>query len=197
MASKLDVFNRALAIMGKGGISDPDDDASPQAIALNQAAAEVLESMAVLAHWNYCKDTATLTEDADAGDHERWGYVYNFPPNEPIKLIRLNGLRNSSMRTIWEVEGRHVLTDESPASIEYLRGDRARDYGLMPPAFREAVAYALAEAVGDILGISEDKMTRIERRSRYSLARAKFQDASEGTPPDIWSNDLIDSRRVS
>ena len=187
MASPVTVCNEALLKLGAQTILDFTDD-SDRARLCNTLYPSVRDTVFRLHKWSCLQKRASLPKLAAA---PAWGFSFQYElPADCIKVNR-TGLDEDGLT--WRVEGRALLTDESPVSVGYT--SRIEDVNSWDPLLREAVTARLAAEMAlpvTASGSIADKM--------WSLAAAKIQEArsmnaQEGTPEPLQSNILVDVRR--
>lgn len=192
MSSKLKIFNRACALFGQEPVSDVDEG-SPRARALRSVYDDELESILAEGVWSFAKTSKTLTVDSSADTHPRYSYQYHLP-GDLVRVYRLNGCDNETTHALFEIEGRHLVTDESSAKLEYVRLET--NPGLFPVKFAVAFAHKLAIAVGPRFGMSGNKLQLLEAKTQDALDDALFVDAVQVSTIPFVTDDLNRARRV-
>ena len=128
MPSVVEISNNALNAIGATNITSMDEN-SKAARVINQVYANVRNEVFRAHPWNCLIKRATLAQDASA---PAYGYTFSYTlPADPYCLRVLeysNGsqtypfdnLTNNSGGSVFVIEGRKLLTDESPAKIKYV-----------------------------------------------------------------------------
>lgn len=187
MASRVDIFNLALSLLGDDTVLLPDQ-ATEQARALN-AIYNTIRDATLTAHpWNFAmarKALPALTEKPE------WGFDRQFVlPSDPfcLRVWRVNG-----RKTGWRVEGRKILANaEAPLQILYIA--RTEDTELFSFTFIDALAAHLAASVAYKRTQSRAKESDAWQRYKDKLVLARSIDGQEGDPEQPLTDSFLESR---
>ena len=200
MPSVVEISNNALNAIGATNITSMDEN-SKAARVINQVYANVRNEVFRAHPWNCLIKRASLAQDATG---PAYGYSYSYTlPADPYFLRVLeysNGsftypfdnLTNNAGGSVFVIEGRKLLTDETVAKIKYVsRSEDPNEYdaglvGTLSARLAYTIAYALT---GSTTVVQLQKALYDER-----LREARFIDATEGAPQRIEASDLIESR---
>ena len=138
--STMGVCNLALAFLGGeqlASVEAPWEDSALGVLCLNHFPG-VLD-LALEAHdWSFARARVVLAEKEEPRPRPGYGRRYGLPAD----CLRPVGLGGGGP---FILEGRDLLTDESPVELLYIR--RVDDPRAWPPAFRTAVAWGLASVL--------------------------------------------------
>jgi hypothetical protein len=183
----VDVVNEALGQLGKDFITDLDDTNDPVAVKAKQYFGSVLRTMLRDHIWNFAKTRIALGQNVTA-PLSGWAYSYALP-GDCFRVLTLN----SSDKSIWEIEGRNLLTDESPAVIQYIRwvDDPNQWAGDFYQAFVTHLAVRFAPAFHSDMAKASD----LYKLYQMQLADAKAVDGQESSQEQMSCDDLTDAIR--
>jgi hypothetical protein len=194
---KLDIYNRALLILGSRRLSSLSENREPRHL-LDQAwgaSDNVVARALEVADWNFATKAVEGTTSASVDPH--FGYNYAF--DKPTDLVRLTNLSSSPTFSRALAHGEYVdeakfwYTNHNPIYIRYV--SNAADYGFdsskWTEAFKEYIAACLAEDVCEPITNSDAKMRRVIYIKNDAKKHAKSRDAmDEGVkrlPSGTWS----------
>lgn len=185
MASKVEIANRALQLLGAKRITSLTED-SRNARAINAAYEPVKLSLLRKHTWSCATKRAQLAASSTA---PLFGKENSFPlPSDWVRSLPLDPeyQYNDDDRV---VEGRNILTNESaPLDLRYIYN--VTDPNEMDASFREVFAAELAEALCEEITQSNTKMATIVVAKKEALAEAKRANAiekpAEQPPEDPW-----------
>lgn len=173
MASKTDIANRALAILGESPVVDITEN-SVNAIRLaaniDLAIDEVLRDHA----WNCATFRASLAAATPASTAE-FAYAFQLP-TDPfcLKAMYLVGTRSA-----WRVEGRLLVTNlAAPINLVFI--GRPADIGELDTHTAVAIAYKLAEICAFYITGARTSVRDLAEAYESQLQRARETDAQEG-----------------
>ena len=187
MATEISIANLALIRLGQQKISSlSEDNARAEAISIvyEDARRSVLRSSS----WNFATKRAQLSKNT-TGPAFAYDYSYNLPADF-LKLKRLN-----SLSTDFRIEGRSLVSNETPMKIVYIADEK--DASLYDGLFVKAFSYRVAADVAKALVGDESVFVRMEQGYQEALMEARVTDSLE-SPPDV-SHDpsyLVESRLV-
>lgn len=192
MASKTDVFNRALTKLGDARVIDPTDD-SEAAIVINNMFDIVRDAELRKRNWNF---SIKRDEIAALVSTPAFGFAYEYQkPGDCLRFIMIGdiyvGYSLANYRTmpeeVYQVEGNKILTDlGAPLKIKYVRS--VTNVGDWDPLFVEYFACVLAfEACMRLNGSKGDK-DQLRQDRRDALLDAIRADAIEN-PSELIADD--------
>ena len=187
MDAQTQIVNKALILIGAQRILSMADAGNEA-----QTAAELWDSVrdAVMRAypWNCCVRQATL---AALSSTPAFGYSYQYQlPQDPL-CLRVLGMQYHD--SIFRIQGRYLLTDESTCSITYIA--RETDITIWDPLLKEAVAARLASELAYPLSNSATLAKTRWDLYREILAEARSIDAQEGTPEQYEVTAWLDARK--
>lgn len=188
MASKTDIFNRALSEVGDLRVA-VDTELTGQAKACNAAWTTVLEELLVEHPWNFAKIYKTLTREI-ATPEWRWTYSFVLPPDYlTIREVELQ-------RDDWEVVANKKLysNTEGPINISYTAN--ITDTTRYSPGFVTALGYRLAAEIVEELTQSNTKKQDVFAIYERRLKKAKRQDGREAPPQTQKSGRWVRARQI-
>ncbi len=185
MASKVEIANRALQLLGAKRITSFAED-SRNGRAINAAYEPVKRALLRKHSWGCATKRIQLAADATA---PAFGKENSFPlPSDWIRSLPLDpGYQSNDDDRV--IEGRSILTDESdPLDLRYIYD--ITDPNEMDALFREALATAIAEALCEEITQSNTKMATVVVAHKEAIAEAKRANAiekpAEQPPEDTW-----------
>jgi hypothetical protein len=187
MASKADIFNAALGLLGEKAVVDPDGTEVP-AVKLRKVYAVALDS-AIRAHpWNFAMRRAQITPDTAA---PAFGFATSYTlPSDPFCV---RAWRADTDGQPWKVEGRSLLTDyEGTLNLEFIA--RVTDASAFDPDFVLAFAHVLAAlACYDVTG-NGARGAQLLETSILRQREARSTDGQEGTPDEPDESQFLTAR---
>jgi len=182
MASLVDIANYALDQIGEQTISTLDDATTPARKAkLNIY--QTIREVSASGNWKCARASAVLAQDATAPAFG-WSYAYTLPVDF-IRIVSFNDLETEDVETeLFEVRGRQIQTDETTASIVYIKDITVSgDVGAMPPLMVKAVYLALSAKLAWAIQQNRTLMAMQEEKAEKALMRARSTDAREEIRP--------------
>lgn len=185
MASKVEIANRALQLLGAKRIVSLTED-SRNARACN-AAFEPVKRAELRKHpWGFATKRVQLAADAT---EPAFGRSNSFTlPSDFIRLLPPD--QNLNFNDLdWIVEGRNIITDDdAPLDVRYVYD--VTDPNIFDVLFREALAAKLAEQLCEELTQSNTKIATASAVYDKAIAEAKRANAiekvAEKPPEDVW-----------
>jgi len=187
MASKTDIINMALRILGEQPILAITDDSEAARIATNVWDI-CLDDVLADHNWNFATVRASLAEVAGS---PVFGYDNHF--QLPVNPYCLRVVRMADIDTDYKVEGRLLLTDDSEAQIIYIA--RITDTTKFSPKFISALAARLAAEMAYPLVQSVRKRDMAMKDYQMKLVDARCVDGMEGSVEKIEAEEWIDARK--
>lgn len=185
MASKVEIANRALQILGAKRIVALDED-SRNARAIN-AAFEPVKLAELRKHcWGFATKRAQLAASSTAPLFSRSN---SFPlPSDFVRLLPPDPEMNLNDMD-WVIEGRNIITNDSaPLDVRYVYD--VTDPNEMDALFRESFAAKLAEQLCEEITQSNTKIATASLLYKDIIAEAKRANAiekvAEKPPEDEW-----------
>ena len=183
MATLVSISNLALSYLGHNTITSMDqgtEAARKCKLMLQPAIDATLRSY----NWNCATERTAL---ALAGAMPSFGFSFKYVlPNDCLRVIRME-----EIQYIFKVEGRYLLTDESPANILYIKRILL---GEMDTLLTQAIAARLAMDLAFPLTNSASLQEAMAKLYQFKIDEATSIDAEEGTPDDVETTTWLDSR---
>lgn len=180
--TKVDIWNKALAMLPHDRRVTADDDGSTEALRCADAWDDARKSVICAAHWGFLvKATPVCKGSCMSGQP----YKYFYP--RPVGAVRLVGIFDQNgRRARANAYNGGLLSDCAAGSIRYIPD--SEDYDEWPQYFLNAVVATLAAKIaGNITG-SNNTTAEMEGKAAVYLNDAKHLDASElmngGKDPD-------------
>jgi hypothetical protein len=118
MPSPTDLANFALGLVAEQRITSLTDDSEPARLC-NLHLANTVREVLRGGLWRCARKRAVLTQNAVAPAFG-WHYSYPLPPDF-LRAVSLNETEPQDIEdTLWEIEGKELLTDENTASLIYI-----------------------------------------------------------------------------
>lgn len=179
MASKVEICNRALQILGEAPITSLSDG-SKAAASCNLAYDPVRKALLRSHPWSCAIKRASLAETTAPA----WGRAHAY--NLPSDFLRLHDdyYEDNALTKDWEIEQRQILTDDvSPLYIRYIYD--LDDPNTMDALFREALSATMAYQMAEYITQSNSKVAAAEKAMKTAIREARRTNAIEksATPP--------------
>ena len=195
MASKVDICNSALNMIGASNITSFTED-SKAARLCNQRYDFIRDRVFRSHNWNCLLTRVQLTPDATAPAFE---FSNQFTlPTDPFCLRPVN---LDSTTIVFNLEGRKILTDESALNLVYIA--RELDVNKYDAGLIETVSVALAADFAYPLTNSVSLGQAMQAKYDTTVSEARFMDAVEGASPNsttatdrmtLEANEFINAR---
>ena len=174
---RTDIANNALSGIGSSVIQDIDDEDSPLARKVKTVYEKTLRGMGRRHNWNCLLKRSELGPDPDNVDPlGEWAYAYRLPSDCP-KLVQLNGVDVGSIPGKYSLEGRHILSNDDEAKIQYVSYDE--DSTIYDALFVEAFVILLSSNLATVVrqdeGLAASKLQEFEA----ILSEARSKDGNE------------------
>lgn len=181
MAAAVDIANSALNMLGATNITTLTEDTKTARIA-NQRYAFVRDAVFRAHPWNCLISRVALSADSAT---PAFGYSKQFTlPTDPYCL---RVLRLEDIDTVYRIEGRKLLTNESSIKIVYV--GRVTDVNQYDTLLVETIAARLAADICFNLTNSNSLTAQLNQLYEEKLSEARFVDATEGTPQNLTNQD--------
>lgn len=181
MASKTQICNRALSIIGEEAVVNIDSVNTKPARVIASMYDSVRDAMFAIIPWNFATKRVSLAPDADA---PTWGWTYAYTiPTDFISLYRI--YENPP----YVFEGGKILTDVGTVlKIQYIA--KITNTEQYSPSFNEAFSSRLALEAIEIITQSNTKKADLFEGYKLKLNEAMRIDALENpieyTEEDDW-----------
>ena len=182
--SNVQIVNNALVRIGGSSIISLDEN-SEAARAANLIYEQTRDAVLRDHLWNFAMIRSSLAANAVA---PAFGYVYSYAL--PTNCLRVTQLEEKSM--VFKIEGRNLLTDESPARIIYV--SRVTDPNQFDAMFTEALSARLAAELAITVAESNSLYQNMMEVYRMKITDARSIDGQESGEPEIVSDTWLDSR---
>lgn len=185
MASEVGICSNALRKLGDDPITSLTDN-SDRARLCNNIYPEVRNELLSLRNWNFA---ITRTDLARLSDAPAFTWTYQFQlPSDHIRPIKM-----SEVEEDYVIEGDKVLTDAETLNLIYLK--KETDPNKYSPLFISALEARLAAELAYPITGDVNLQTMWNQLADKKLSEAGYIDAiSEGTPLELWSEDLVNTR---
>ena len=194
MASKVEICNSALNMLGANNITEITED-SKNARLLNQRYTPIRDAVFRLHAWNCLIKRVELAQDTDTPTHE-YEKQYTLPA-DCLRVLKIGGHHNGSSSDLddgqkFKVEGRKVITDESSIYLLYIsKIDDVNEYDTL---LQETIAARLAAELCYAITSSTSLATQMNELYKEKLREARHVDSSEGTAESLDASTFINSR---
>ena len=172
MSSEVDICNTALNMIGASNIISLTED-SKSARLCNQRYEPTRDAVFRAHPWNCLIKRVELSADTVAPAFE-WSYAYTLPSD----CLRV--LQEQYLDSIFKVEGRKVVTNDSTFNLVYIA--RITDPNEYDRLLEDALAQRLAAEMAYPLVASSALSTNMFQMYEMKLKEARFVDATEGMP---------------
>ena len=195
--TKLDVFNvAALALGFYEGVDDPDEN-STLASAMSRRWDSARKSFLEEHTYNGAKVTVALDKKSTTpvGD---WTSMFTLP-EYCLRVITINGIRQSDGTDSWEVEldavsGEQVVMTNASTVKASMIAD-VFDLSHLKTKVVEAMGLYLAYQVSAVFPMSGDRLGMLKEKLDHAVAITKGTDGQEGTPPQRSAGFLVQERK--
>jgi len=173
--SVVDICNSALNHIGGNNITSLTEDSKPARI-LNQRYEPVRDAVFRAHPWNCLVARTDLAADSTAPAFD-FSYQYTLPSD----CLRV--LQAQYLDTVFKVEGRKILTDESTFNLIYIK--RETDTAQYDSLLKDALSARLASEIAYPLIASSVVANTMLQVYDQKVREARFVDATEGMPGSI------------
>jgi len=183
MASTVDICNSALNMIGASNILSLTEDSKAARIC-NQRYEYVRDAVFRAHPWNCLIRRVALAADTAT---PAFDFSYQFTlPTEPYCL---RVLRLEEPDTVFKIEGRKIVTNESSIKLMYVaRVTDANEYDML---LIETLSARLAADISYSLVNSAQLTQLMQKQYEAKLKEARFVDATEGTPELVTNNENL------
>lgn len=180
--SNVDIANNALVKLGASTIISFTEN-SQAARAVNVIYDQLRNSVLRDHKWNFATKRVTLAQNSEAPAFE---YVYSYAlPTDCLRVIQME-----RRDMIFQIEGRNLLTDESPAKIIYIAeiSDPNQYDAMFIEAFSARLAAELAVPLTDSRTLANDMMSMYEGKIRDARSLDSQESGEMEVVADTWLN---------
>jgi hypothetical protein len=185
IATKTDVFNRALSFLGKERVTAPGDEKETARLLL-ALYDQTLDYMLEQHPWSFAKDSVELAESGTTIEADGWDYKYALP----VKFLQVVSINNTDafykQIVPYEIIGTDLYCNENPAYLKYIQ--RETVVGRFSAKFFNAFCYALSRDAAKVLTSETGLLDIINQKAEQSLAEAKAMDGRKKVLPKVARN---------
>ena len=199
MATKVQVYNGALSILGKRFLATETDNTEERRY-LDQYYPDVVEFMLEEGFWNFAARMVAITADTEV--ETTFGHRLAFEkPSDWVRTVEMAS--NERMFPPLEDgeftdEGNYWYASIEPLYVQYISNGTDYGYNLgdWPSSFKRAVEFQLALRVGPHLAsMSQNAIDILEKRAEKALKNARSKDAMNQGAQRLPSGRLIQARQ--
>jgi len=190
MASKVDIANEALLMLGANSITSFTDNDS-NAVLVNRFFDGERDAVLRSHRWNCAITTANLASLATAPIID-WAFKFTLP-TDPY-CLRVLDVRTVSgdIKLDHAIQGRELLTEESTVDITYIQ--RLEDATLFDALLHQAIVFRIAWKLAYPITRSHTVMSQMGAMFESIVREARTIDSQEGTQETIVTDALTDLR---
>ena len=190
MASKVDLSNEALLMLGANSITSITDNDS-NAVLVNRFFDGERDAVLRSHRWNCAITTANLASLATTPIID-WKYKFTLP-TDPY-CLRVLDVRTvtGDIKLDHAIQGRELFTEESTVDITYIQ--RLEDTTLFDALLYQAIVFRMAWKLAFPITRDNKVMTQMGGMYESVVRDARAIDSQEGTPEIIESDALTDLR---
>ena len=190
MASKVDLSNEALLMLGANSITSFTDNDS-NAVLVNRFFDGERDAVLRSHRWNCAITTANLASLATTPIID-WEYKFTLP-TDPY-CLRVLDVRTvtGDIKLDHAIQGRELFTEESTVDITYIQ--RLEDTTLFDALLYQAIVFRMAWKLAFPITRDNKVMTQMGGMYESVVRDARAIDSQEGTPEIIESDALTDLR---
>jgi hypothetical protein len=199
VASKTEVFNRALIKIGVNNVSSPDDP-SEQARKCSVVFPSLVRAELRKNPWSFAIARVALPVLATAPAFG-WSFAYQ-KPSDFVRVVQVGDYYDFAQIRVaidqptvpYALEGQTIVTDlGAPLRLRYVR-NVSEDTESWDDLFTEAFACRLAMEVCESLTKNQSKFANVTRWYKESIAEAKRLNAIELPPVPLPDNSWVTTR---
>lgn len=190
MASKTQIANEALSLLGEVGQISSLSDSSQAAQLANLLFESVVKDISVRGHFTSTITRATLTNTGTSPEYE-YNNQYNLP-NDPLSLKVLDINYGDIGDYDYSIEGDYLYTDASSVKIKYV--GYLTNSGNYDEQLRRAVTYELAARMAKPLTGSSRFAAGFRQEADRIIQDSISLNNQQGKPKQVRANDYLDVR---
>lgn len=193
MATKLEIWNRALIAMGRAIMVSVTDETEPRYV-FDAVWDSVVDQAFSRGDWNFAKKIEALSSSG-AGT-AGFSYAFDYPDDylRTVAIGRTANPRNEQFMDFID-QGDQLFANVDPLYLIYISSAETTDLTNWPTAFTEFVVSHLAYMTCSSLTGSETTQDRLEKRATKTLLLAKNIDARNENNKTIGRGSWIRARR--
>jgi hypothetical protein len=190
MASKTQICNRALVLLGLSRLTDVETDSTETSEICNLVFDDLVDEVLSSGAWSNATFRAALNA-LDETPTYQYTYAFQLPTLPKIlKVISVN--EDSPGEVEYRIENGKLLTDESSISIKYIgRLTSTEDFG---PYITRALIRRIALEISYTSVGRSDMTAMLQEDYARTLVECLANDNQQGTRPSIVANDLDEVR---
>lgn len=198
MADPVSICNVALSRIGVNAFISALNEATAEAEACNVLYPHNRDSLLGKFPWPFAIRREALARLANVS-RSGWAYAYSLPADYLRALYLWAGVRNPRLDQMipYQIESEAgkpiLLTDEPAPELVYVF--KNTDVSVYPPAFQDALVWALAADLAVTLAVRADLEQRARKLYEIELQRAATLSLSEAMPDQEPESSIITSRR--
>lgn len=184
MASKVDIVNTSLALIGAESVIDLGED-NPRAKTMSRLYDDIRREVIAEGEWSFSIKRATLAKLAAA---PVWGFGSAF--QVPSDALRILEAEDQSVE--WQREADQIVTDQSAMKVRYVAD--IDDPNKYTPGFLISFAYRLASAGAYPLTNSATLAKSLYDAYTVLVSSQRSVDSMQGTAKKFESTEIINAR---
>lgn len=177
MASKTNIVNQALRLLGANEVNDLDDDTEEAKVASTFYDTSKETVLSEKFNWVFALNRAAIAADATPPD---WGYANRYLL--PADFLIVDYIDEVGVDEEWEIEGQYLLIDrDGPLNLRYIANvDESRMTSLYVSCLAAQLAGCMAGALPESRGKMQDMVALYDRLMRNAgVANARQSRASQ------------------
>lgn len=182
MANKVEIFNRALGLVGADRIIGSEDTTANAQICRDMYPI-ALHCCLEEAHWTFATTKHTLSMSLDD---------LFLIPNKTITIISVSSRPDRFDEVYWERVGGYIYCGKADVLYVSVVSEVGED--MFSPSFASAVAYRLASDIAPTLTSSASTSVNLFNQWTAQSSRASTLDGMQGKRQVTKSNTLIEAR---
>ena len=188
MTSKVEIFNKALYLLGKSRVDSPTED-NENARVLASIYDSCLDELLVTMPWNFAVTRQTLTVITGAVNLSPFDYVYQLP--QLPYCLRVLSI-NNDVQDNYIIEGRYLYTDELSVNVSYI--GRITDPQQFSPEFVKSLSLLMASESANALTGSSSTGENLYGLYQRHISQAATANANEGYLTPNVESEVINSQ---
>jgi hypothetical protein len=190
MTDAVSICNLALQRVGATSISSLTED-STAARACSRVYAQARDSELRAHVWSFARERVQVAADST---NPVFGYTKRYAlPSDCLRILPTNGTNGDPIQDDWQVEGRFILTDDTPPiNLIYIR--RETDENTFDALFTELLISRIAMDVAEKVTQSNTKKEETTEHYRAVQKEARRVNAFERPPQDFPVDPWLNSR---
>ncbi len=204
MATKLQIWNRALYHLGEGKVvdTDPDVDGTEPAYVFDEVWETIVEDALSRGDWNFAIVTTEVSESTTTTVIPGYDYAFDHP-DDWIRTVALSFDGDFTDTSLYgpEIdvydERESWFCNSEYLYARYVSSTYAGDsyISTWPPSFVEFLAVLLAEQTCERITQGTEKQDDLEEKVKTRLLKAKSNDARNQPPQRVRTGNWLRSMR--